>query len=964
MKSNILILASLIAAISALTGSAPAAAVISVSFAESPVIFWASDPVRPDETILAQGDLLDGDTKLQIAELQNKNAGNPDLKTVDFSKTKFTSLSSMQPSAQTAKYLVPADWEHGIYAIRPVRNGEFGKTTILNAPQLWWIQGDQVKSSSTGGEYRIFGKCLSYGNAKVFLKDKESRFTEMKILEQDMWHIAIDLGNLIVGTYRLFVHNGLGGEYGWVDFGDLPIIEKGVWPQNIFNVVDYGAKPNFDPSRSRLDNTNDSPAFQLALNAAGKNGGGVVYIPRGCYRLVEELNVPRFVTMRGESQLSTNLGWIDREIPLAGLINGTNNFAVENLTIFVQNYQSVIRGDHGHKEGSGNIAVRGVAIRANRFLGVTHRDFKDWEAEYTRRLWNPKDREAALNFGGENIEIRNNDIDASHSSLILDKASGVVSHNKLYCPNSPQSQYWIRGCSNLIMENNDISGGGCLGTHNTSRDPKLEGGWNDLYLNTFSRNIYFSKNKLMDNWKYDREMMTLDSHGYNGPYLGPVAEAKGNTLVFPEPFPVLAVSGDIMSKSGQVCSQKKLGEGKYYKILVKMEAKEEAKDWDRSFINFYDGDQVIEGIEPEQFERNGNSREYGHGKVSAIKISGKKGFEVKEVCIAKSWKELLDKSSAKPVFANVILKGNDTPTKETGAIFDFDSNDVLYVLATVKAQGPLCIGKVELLKEDGKVALDMRISPLSGPNVDFNNIPKSPAQHANNFNLYKGAFVYVLEGKGCGQYRKIIDGKGNTLVFDKQWDVELDETSVVSVHRSHDHTIFVNNEFSDGGIALQIYGGGVENIIANNTATRAGGFVVTGLDACPSMYCQFIDNTIVTGAGLGGPPFNLRGGRISVEPYIPNGYLNGYQSIGIVMRGNRFENMSSATVAGPVQNVLVENNFFANTKTAIIVKSECMGSFGSSWYWPQDVFIRKNRIENVDTLLKAEKEATVTQGEK
>ncbi len=928
----------------------------SVSLAEKPAIFWASDPVKPNQTVLVQGDLLDGDTHLQIANIKNKRVGKPELNKVDFSKIQFNLLSSKQPSVQTGKYVIPANWDMGIYAIRPAKNGEVGKTTLVNAPDVWWLQGDEVKYSTPGGQYRIFGKCLSFGDAKVYLKDNAGKFTQMKLIEQDLWHIAIDLGNLKVGIYKVFVHNGLGGKYGWIDAGDIVLKEKAAWPEKVFNVVDYGAKPNFDPTRSVLDKTNDSPAFQRALDAAGKNGGGVVYIPKGCYRMVEELYVPRFVTIRGESQLSTSLGWTDKEEPPLGLINGTNNFAVENLSIFVQNYYSVIRADHGHTEGSGNIAVRDVTVRANRYIGVSHRTFEDWQKEYTKRQFNVSRREAVLNFGGENIVVSDCHVYASHSSIILDKASGVVSNNKLHCPNSAHSQYWIRGCHDLIMTNNDISGGGCLGTHNTSRGVRGEDDW-EVYLNAVSRNIYFAGNKLKDNWKYDREFMTLDSHGYGGPYIGPVAEARDNTLTFPERFPVLMVSGEAMSKSGSVFSSMKLADSKTYKIVVKMEAKKDPLDWDYCYINFYEGNQSIESTEPERFERNGDSRYYAHGKVNAVRVSGAEGFELKELRIAKNWKELLDESSNKPVFADIKLDGNDMPQKDTGVLFDFDSDDVLYVLAIVKANGPIKIGQVELLV-DGKRALNVGLTRLGGTTVDFNNIPKSPNQNSSNINLYKGAFVYVLEGKGCGQYRKIIDGKDRTLVLDRAWDVELNDTSVISVHRSHDHQLFVNNEFIDGGIAIQLYGGGVNNVIVGNTLTRAGGFVVTGLEGCASMYCQILDNTIVSGVGLGGPPCNLRGSKIGFQPYKPTGILNGYETIGMVMRGNRLENITSAVANGPVQNILIEDNYFANTETAILVNPEGMAS-RMKGYSPQDVFIRNNKLENVDSLLKKNKESTV-----
>lgn len=932
------------------------------AFAQTPTIFWASDPVKPNETILAQGDMLDGDTKLEIIQLENKEVKNkPKLKQVNFSKFDKLELDSKQPSSQTGKYIIPKDWKQGIYAIRPVRNGVAGKVKLINAPKVWWSQGNEVEYTTPSSEFGIYGNCLSYGNAKVILKGENGKYHYPTIKEQDLWHISLALENQNEGNYEIFVHNGLGGDYGWVAAGQLTVKSKAQWPQKIFNVVDYGAKPNFDPSRSRLDKTNDSPAFQRALDAAGENGGGVVFIPNGCYQLVEELYVPRFVTIRGESQLSTNLGWTDKNEPPLGLINGTNSFAVEDLTIFVQNYWSIIRGDHGHAKDAGNISVQRVTIRANRNIGIMDRYHHDkWKDIQIERRWNVKRREAPLFFGGENIKIIDCDILASHNSIIIDKASGIIANNKLHCPQTFQaSQYWIRGCNKLIMTNNDIYGGGCMGTHNTSRGIYRQDDW-EVKFNPYSRNVYFSNNYQHDNWKFDREMMTLDSHGYAGPYLGPVEKTEKNTFTIPERFPVLSIAGEMTHKSGgPIFSKIKLKEGEEYKIIVKLESKADAMDWDRSFVNFYDIDEEVETTEPEMYDRNGDNRHYGHGKISAVKVLGDKSFEVVELRTAKTWEALVSEDGHEKLFVNTTPNKDNTPSIDKDNLFSFDEDGELFVMLRMKMNKYNENGLVRFVKEDGRSLLDVGLRPLGGNKVNFENAHLSSNQSSRNINLFKGAFVYVIEGKGCGQYRKIVDGKDRTIVLDKDWDVELDETSVISIHRTHDHQIFTHNRFEDGGAAMLLYSGSVENIVAKNTTTRASGFIVTGLVACVPMYCQFLDNEIVTGAGLGGPPFNLRGGRLSVEPYRPIGYHNGYQTIGVVMRGNKLNSLASMNISGPVQNVLIENNAFQNTESAIIVNSEGMGSFEKSWYWPEDVYIRNNTLENVQQLLKSDKEAKV-----
>jgi polygalacturonase len=71
------------------------------------------------------------------------------------------------------------------------------------------------------------------------------------------------------------------------------------WPQTQtaqFDVSQFGAKP---------DGTTDATAaFQQALDAAAKSGGGVVVAPRGNYLFRGHLNVPPAVTLRG-SKAST-----------------------------------------------------------------------------------------------------------------------------------------------------------------------------------------------------------------------------------------------------------------------------------------------------------------------------------------------------------------------------------------------------------------------------------------------------------------------------------------------------------------------------------------------------------------------------------------------------------------------------------------------------------------------------------
>lgn len=60
---------------------------------------------------------------------------------------------------------------------------------------------------------------------------------------------------------------------------------------DLFLVQEFGAVADGE--------TDDTDAFQAALNAAGQNGGGTVYVPAGWYKIAAHLSVPAGVEIRG-----------------------------------------------------------------------------------------------------------------------------------------------------------------------------------------------------------------------------------------------------------------------------------------------------------------------------------------------------------------------------------------------------------------------------------------------------------------------------------------------------------------------------------------------------------------------------------------------------------------------------------------------------------------------------------------
>jgi hypothetical protein len=88
----------------------------------------------------------------------------------------------------------------------------------------------------------------------------------------------------------------------------LAAAAAGAEPTDFYNAKAFGAKGD--------SKTDDTAAFQAALEAAGKAGGGTVYAPRGNYFFAGHLNVPNAVTLQGLWQsVPAHNGIRDRGLP-------------------------------------------------------------------------------------------------------------------------------------------------------------------------------------------------------------------------------------------------------------------------------------------------------------------------------------------------------------------------------------------------------------------------------------------------------------------------------------------------------------------------------------------------------------------------------------------------------------------------------------------------------------------------
>ena len=223
---------------------------------------------------------------------------------------------------------------------------KYSKPYLTNIAKPYWISNSELETGST---LNIYGEGLNTDRkTRIVLRhssgaiyDKIKRFMSVRqTREFDGRLINFNLPSEIKpGNYTIFLHNGYGGEYGWVNAGHFKVVAKKA-KEKLFNVAEYGAIAN--------GLQNNIYAIKKAIKAAENNGGGTVFFPPGTYLIDETLQIPSGVSLLGSGNSSTIIRGIgyNREIPLNywwtgntdvntaySVITMTDNTSLKSLTV-------------------------------------------------------------------------------------------------------------------------------------------------------------------------------------------------------------------------------------------------------------------------------------------------------------------------------------------------------------------------------------------------------------------------------------------------------------------------------------------------------------------------------------------------------------------------------------------------------------------------------------------------------
>lgn len=191
--------------------------------------------------------------------------------------------------------VIPADFDYGMYIIWVEgAGGKLGAPVRINAPELSWISADKASENT---EIRVYGKFLTTNNADgkdaksyVYLTKGEVRYA-VEVTEATPYRLTIKLPKGLENgeTYKIWVHNGHGGSYGW---------------SNSLSIQYQSGAENFWTGKKHTVKVTNGMATDsdiiTAINKA--SAGDTVYFPAGTYVVNDQIKIKKSVKFEGESK--------------------------------------------------------------------------------------------------------------------------------------------------------------------------------------------------------------------------------------------------------------------------------------------------------------------------------------------------------------------------------------------------------------------------------------------------------------------------------------------------------------------------------------------------------------------------------------------------------------------------------------------------------------------------------------
>ncbi|MCK0195610.1 hypothetical protein MWN34_01650 [Ancylobacter sp. 6x-1] len=490
-----------------------------------PSIFWANDPVEPDDTVVITGSGFTPASSVEITPLPStpdRSAPTTAGRSVPLDEVSDTAIS----------FVVPGDLPKGAYTftIRSPDGDAYGR---LNTPTVYWSQADRGASATPGGWIRVLGRNIARtADARLELTDADGRTHLLKPAAPDIWDARFTLpADVAAGTYALRLWNGNGDSNTWQTLGSLRVALPNK-PSPAVVVVPPPSAPAKD--------ARDAGPIMDALAAVAAKGGGTVRLSAGNYRLAGMIEIPDNVALRGASTDTTVLTWTDDDNPPDAMIRGKSGISLSDLTIVATRHNNIVEAGASPPPagnvGSGaqvapdpdadahDVTIERVRIRASAFRGHVSPD--EVNDRLKAMLTRQRGGAIAVLAGGRNLRIVDCDIMSSMRALVLLRPQDAYIGSNRFT-NGRKGWYSISSGHRVIFENNEINGGDLQASG---------GGINTMFTGEPSSEFVLMKNNtLRDIYGWDREAMTTDGPG--GFYFGKAVAGETNQLTLTDDIP-------------------------------------------------------------------------------------------------------------------------------------------------------------------------------------------------------------------------------------------------------------------------------------------------------------------------------------------------------------------------------------------------------------------------------------------
>ena len=257
-----------------------------------PVVFNFSEGALPGEAFGVQGDSFGPAAELWYSVVKgDEMVLKPRVSLMVLSRSN-SYLSALLPEEK----IVPAGQLTAVW----VRNGsQWSNPVFINRARVVTVEYEEIMPGYT---FRVFGRNLFFAGQKpglVFYDAVKKQSLPAEVLQADpsVLQVKAPQGLIPGKRYTLVVSNGAGGKWGEStaeetllarENGADPFCIRAPWGanfsfyQNIYNLkTDARLK-----LKAKGDSvTNDREAIQQAIDKASADGGGVVYLPEGKYKL-------------------------------------------------------------------------------------------------------------------------------------------------------------------------------------------------------------------------------------------------------------------------------------------------------------------------------------------------------------------------------------------------------------------------------------------------------------------------------------------------------------------------------------------------------------------------------------------------------------------------------------------------------------------------------------------------------